>query len=129
MDGDRLKLRTSTVWLEGDVFRGIEDPGTETSIADAHELVAALQKLQSESGGARRPLVMEIQQSKSISREARAYVAGEEMTKAITAIALVVGSPLSRALGSFFMTFSRPKFKVKLFTSTDEALTWARTVH
>jgi hypothetical protein len=106
------------------VLRGQEDPGTETVIADAVEVVAVLRKLGS---GVRRPLVADIRGSRSVTREARAYLAGDAMAEVASKIALVVGSSLSRAIGSFWLTFSRPRMPVKVFTSPEEALVWART--
>jgi hypothetical protein len=122
---ERIKTRTSEVWVDDSgVLHGREAPGTETSLEDAKELVAALRKA---AGGVRRPLVMNISESKSVTREARAYLAGDEMAKTTVVIALVVGSALARALGSFFLTFNRPKFGVRLFGSEGEALSWAQT--
>jgi hypothetical protein len=120
---ERLRTRTTDVWLDGEVLRGREDPGTETVIGDAIALVDAIRKL---GGGVRLPVVMEISESKSVTREARAYLASDAVAEVVTMIGLVVGSSLSRALGSFWLTFNRPKFTVKLFTSVDEALAWVR---
>jgi hypothetical protein len=110
------------VWREGELLRGREDSGTQTVLSDALELTTLLRKL---SGGVRLPLVMDITDSKSVSREARAHLAGDVMADTVTVVALVVGSALARALGSFWLTFSRPRFTVKLFTSTEDAKAWA----
>jgi hypothetical protein len=40
--------------------------------------------------------------------------------------ALVGGSLLSRAMGSFFMGLSKPKVAVKMFADVDAAIVWAR---
>jgi hypothetical protein len=124
LGSDRIRTRTSELWVEDDILYGREAPGTETTYDDAVELVAELRKL---GGSVRRPLVMNISDSKSVTREARTYLAGDEMATVASVIALVVGSALARALGSFFLTFNRPKFGVKLFTSVEEATEWART--
>jgi hypothetical protein len=122
---ERIRTRTTEVWLdEHGLLRGREDPGTETTLDDAHALVAAVRKA---TGGTRRPVVMDISESKSVTRDARAYLAGDEMEASVVAIALVVGSALSRALGSFYLTFNRPKVPTRLFGSMDEAVVWART--
>jgi hypothetical protein len=122
---ERIKTRTTETSLDADgLLRGREFPGTETTLDDAKALVVALRKL---AGGVRRPLVMDISESKSVTRDARAYLAGEEMASTVSAIGLVVGSALSRALGSFYLTFNRPKVPVRLFGSPDEAAAWLRT--
>jgi hypothetical protein len=119
-----IETRTTKVWLDGEILRGQERPGTETTLEDARALVAALREV---GGGVRRMLVMDISESKSVSRDARAYLSGDEMAKAVSVLALVVGSALARALGSFFLTFNRPKFGAKLFSSLEEAVAWARS--
>jgi hypothetical protein len=40
--------------------------------------------------------------------------------------ALVGGSLLSRAMGSFFLGLSKPKTPLKMFGSVDDAIAWAR---
>jgi hypothetical protein len=42
--------------------------------------------------------------------------------------ALVVGNPLARAIGSFFMGLSKPKIETRLFDSIDAATAWLRSV-
>jgi hypothetical protein len=121
----RIRTRTSEVWVDdAGVLHGCEAPGTETSLDDAKELIAALRKA---SGGKRRPLVMDISESKSVTRDARAYLAGDEMERSTVAIALVVRSALARALGNFTLKFNRPHFPVRLFQSEADAQSWAQT--
>ena len=43
-------------------------------------------------------------------------------------VALVVGNPLSRAIGSFFMGLSRPQLETKMFDSVESAVDWLRTI-
>lgn len=43
-------------------------------------------------------------------------------------ISLVVGNPLARAIGSFFMGLSRPQVETKLFDSVENAVAWLRTI-
>lgn len=42
--------------------------------------------------------------------------------------ALLGGSPLGRAIGSFFLGLSRPKVKLRMFGDLSEALAWAREI-
>ena len=42
--------------------------------------------------------------------------------------ALVVPSPLSRAIGSFFIGLSKPAILTRLFKSVDDALSWLRSI-
>jgi hypothetical protein len=121
---ERLRTGTHEVWLEDGVLRGKEDPGTETTLPKAKAVIEMLHQV---SGGVRYPLIMDIRESKSVSREARAYLSGDAMGDRVTMLALVVHTALSRALGSFFLTFNRPKFTTKIFTSIEDALAWIRS--
>jgi hypothetical protein len=49
----------------------------------------------------------------------------EQMDPAqILGTALIVNSPLSRAIGSFFLGLTRPRVKLKMVSSIDDALAW-----
>ena len=43
------------------------------------------------------------------------------------AVALLIGSPMSRVIGNFYLGFNRPQTPTRLFTDTDEAEAWLRT--
>jgi len=43
-------------------------------------------------------------------------------------VALIVDSPLSRALGSFFIGLSKPKIPIKLFDTIERSIEWIRSV-
>jgi hypothetical protein len=122
---ERIETRTNVVWMDDGIVRAEEFERSETEIDDARALLVSVTKL---TGGVRHPLIVDISRAKSASREARAFFAGEEMAAAVTCMALVVGSSLARAIGSFFLTFNRPKSKVKLFNSVDDARAWVRSL-
>jgi hypothetical protein len=42
----------------------------------------------------------------------------------LSAVALVVSTPLSRVVGNLFLTVMRPPFPVRLFDNEASALTW-----
>lgn len=44
----------------------------------------------------------------------------------LSCFALVGGTPFGRAVGSFFIGLSRPRVPTKMFSTYEEALTWAR---
>jgi hypothetical protein len=61
---------------------------------------------------------------KSITREARAYYAGPDTAKVSTACALVVKSPMAKAVGNFFMGLNQSMVPTRLFNSEAQALEW-----
>jgi hypothetical protein len=62
----------------------------------------------------------------SQDKGARAVYQTEADPALMLGTALVGGSLLSRAMGSFFMGLSKPRVAVKMFANLDEALIWAR---
>jgi hypothetical protein len=62
---------------------------------------------------------------KSIAREARDYDA-REAARVAPAVALIVGSPLSRMIGNFFLGLNRTAVPIRLFTSEPAARSWLR---
>jgi hypothetical protein len=78
------------------------------------------------SKGKKLPLLVDSRNIKSMEREARVYYAGEEGRKSVSACALLIGSPVSRVIGNFFMGLNKPLVPTRLFTSETEAIEWLR---
>ena len=64
----------------------------------------------------------------SQDKEARRVYQSEPEPALMLGSALVGGSLLSRAMGSFFLGLSRPKIPVKMFATLDEAMVWAKKI-
>src|SRR5215471_1942078 len=60
------------------------------------------------------------------SEARRIYAAGMQPSL-FYAAALIVTSPLARAIGSFFLGLTRPAVPTKLFDSVDDAAAWVAT--
>jgi hypothetical protein len=118
-----VRLRTGTFWKEDGVLRGECFEGVEETLEDAKEQIALQRKM---LDGTRLPFLMDIRRVRSLSLEARAYFAGVESAQVFRATALLVSSPLSRAIGNFFLGLNRAQMPTRLFTSEDEALAWLR---
>ncbi len=113
--------RTCRMWLRQDgILHNVDTPGLDHSLADAEENVAAYARI---FGGVRRPLLVDMTGVKAISREARACYASQTHPY-ICAVALVVGSPLSRMIGNFFLGLNRTAQPTRLFRTADDATTW-----
>jgi hypothetical protein len=61
-----------------------------------------------------------------VDREARAFFASEEYMSLCSQTALVVGSPVSRVIGNFFVGLNRPKYPCKIFDQAELAAAWLR---
>ncbi|WP_437728797.1 DUF7793 family protein [Sorangium sp. So ce861] len=109
--------------LENDgIIRATAFP-VHMSLAFAEEVVRATIEL---AGGTPRPVLVDIRAQKTVDRAAREYFAGAEAAKGHCALALLVDSPVSKAIGNFFLALSQAPVPRRLFTSEDEAIGWLR---
>lgn len=118
-------VRTQHISLgEDGIVRMRMQPGVfDLELADAKEVIAAVASL---CGGVRHPALVDLRGVRSMSRDCRKYFAGPETASAEAAVALIVESPIARAIGNFFMGLNKPLMPTRLFTSEDDALVWLR---
>lgn len=93
------------------------DVTLESAICD----IGVIEKL---SKGRKVPLLVNMGNTRSISRDAREYFSGKESVKVMAAAALVVNSAVHRVMGNFFLGINKPPFPLRLFSSEQEALEW-----
>ncbi|MGQ0506542.1 MAG: DUF7793 family protein [Myxococcaceae bacterium] len=97
----------------------------EIELAHAKENVAALAQL---SNGRRMPVLVDSRGIRSETRDAREHLVSEEAEKVTAAVALLVGSPVSRMLGSFFLQqHLNERIPTRMFTDEVQALAWLLT--
>ena len=122
-----VTTRIAKIWLgEDGIVRSVPCAKVVTlvlTLADAKETFSAILKV---SKGRKRPYLSDIRKIKSVDRESREYFASEEVANAISAIAMLIGSPVSRIIGNFFLGLNKPSYPIKLFTSESEAIEWLR---
>jgi hypothetical protein len=98
-------------------------PGAEIQLEDAkgntHKVIEI-------SGGSNYPILVDLRQIKSISKEARDHFSMRGRKPNVTAIAMLVSSPLSRIIGNFFLGLNRPGVPTRMFTSEAEGITWMK---
>src|SRR4051812_37289943 len=93
-----LTTRTARLWIEPEgILRGEALRGAKPTLADAQEQLQHQRTLAS----GRRPFLMDIRQAEALTREARTFFAGDEAAQVFSATALLIDSPLSRAIGNF----------------------------
>jgi hypothetical protein len=93
----------------------------EVTLADAVENIAATAKL---TGGRRLPALIDLRRVRSQSADARAYLAGPDANRVSIAVALLIGTPISRVIGNFYLGVNRPTVPTRLFTELAEAERW-----
>jgi hypothetical protein len=75
-------------------------------------------------GGKPIPVLVDIRQMKSVSREARAIFGGPHA--AFSALALLADSPRTQVIANFFIALSHPKVPTQMFSDEEKALAWLR---
>jgi hypothetical protein len=100
-------------------------PGAEETGSDAQENVDAGSAL---AGGHKVPLLVDMRGAKGVDRGARQAYAGGGEHDYCRALALIVDSPLTRAIANFAIKMTQPKASrpVRLFNDTDAARAWLR---
>lgn len=76
------------------------------------------------ANGVRRPFLIDMTDVKSMSHEARAFYAGPEPPKVITAVAILTNSNIGKVVANLFMTLTHPVLPTKMFTSFELAKEW-----
>lgn len=98
-------------------------PNTMEDCASAQENIAALTRI---CGGKKRPLLIDMGGTQGATHDARRQYSSEAMSQNITAEAMLVTSPVTRVLGSFFIGLNRPRHLLRLFTSEQDAIEWLK---
>ena len=72
------------------------------------------------------PTLVLMQDMARVDREARAFFASEAYMRLCSQTALVVGSPVSRVIASFFVGLNRPRYPYRIFDDPEQAAAWLR---
>jgi hypothetical protein len=116
-----VTLRTGRFWKDAGILRGECFEAAEETLEDAQDQV---ERQRAMLDGRPLPFLMDIRRVRSLSREARTFFASATAAEVFAATALLVRSPLSRAVGNFFLGLNKPSMPTRLFTDETEALAW-----
>ena len=110
------------MWLRPDgIVQLVWAPGAAMGLDDALAATDAMTQL---TGGRRTPLLVDAHDAGPQDRPARTEFA--RRSDLASAVALLVGTPLSRIMGNFFLSVSRPMAPTRLFDDEASALAWLR---
>jgi hypothetical protein len=116
------ETRTARVGLEGDLIIVRIRNGAQQSLVDAKENLAAAVN---ETGGGRRPLLIDIRGAQPLDAEARHHYSGQTLVESFSALALLVeGKPLGRMMGNVYLRVARPGIPARLFSDEARAIEW-----
>ncbi len=108
------------MWLRSDgIVQLVWAPRVAIVLEDA---VAAIEAMAQLTGGRQSPLLVDVHEQGPMDRPART-----EFTRRgdlVSAVALIVGTPLSRLMGNFFLSVSKPMAPTRLFDDEASALAW-----
>ncbi len=112
------------MWLRQDgVVHLAWGPGAVLRLEDAVAAIDAMTKL---TDGRKSPLLVDTRDLGPQDRAARMeFVRGGEL---VSAVALLVSTPLSRMMGNFFLTVSKPMAPTRLFDDEAVAIAWLREI-
>ncbi|MBK7861542.1 MAG: hypothetical protein IPJ65_23595 [Archangiaceae bacterium] len=113
--------RTVDFLFDGRTLRARFVENAEVTGADAREHLGVMSRL---TGGQKARVLVDLRAARSQSREARQLYSGAESDAHTCCCALVVGSPISRVLGSFFLGLNKPRYPTRIFTSPEDAERW-----
>jgi hypothetical protein len=108
------------IWLRPDgIVAMVFAPRIATDLADATATLEAMAQL---TGGRRSPLLVDMRDTGPQDRPTRAeWTRRSDLS---SAVALIVGTPLSRIVGNLFISANRPQFPVRLFDNEASAVAW-----
>jgi hypothetical protein len=86
------------------------------------DAIAATEAMAQLTGGRRSPLLVDSHDIGPQDRPARTEFA--RRGDLVSAVALIVGTPLSRLMGNFFLSVSKPVAPTRLFDDEASALAW-----
>jgi hypothetical protein len=123
MRNETIETKTARIRLVNGIIHYQVVPEAEVTIEDTREYVEIQAKL---TGGKKIPNLTDLRDVKSITREARAYLSGEEAVSLTSACALIIGSPVSKIIGNFFLGLNKPAYPTRLFISEENAFEWLK---
>jgi hypothetical protein len=74
-----------------------------------------------------RPILVDLDNVRRVSKESRGIYSSDDSAEIFSAAALLVGNPVSRIMGNFYMGINKTPMPIKMFTKKDEAFKWLKT--
>jgi hypothetical protein len=123
MHAEAVITRTARIWLGADgLIQAVVLPtGQLHRLEDAQENMAVIAGF---AVNKKRPVLIDMRAMSGIEREARAYYASGGGRRVATAVALLIGSPVSRVIANFLIRLHPPPIRIQLFTSAEAAAVW-----
>ena len=112
------------IWLEDDGIVRIKYPDNFHITMDVMESVYQ-QHIQITTE--KRPILADCGSVASVDYDAQQFVSTDERAALTSALAVIVKSAFSRAMGQMFMMFHKPPYPTRMFQHEEDALEWLKT--
>lgn len=120
----RMTTRTQDIGLDdAGIIWCVLRRHSNIDLDEAQRTIATIREL---ARGARRPVLVDMREATSITREARHYFAGPDPGTVALAAAFIVSSPISRAIANFFMGLNKPAVPSRVFDDVKAGYEWLR---
>lgn len=121
--GERTAVtKTLSLELRDDGIMSVTSlPGSQQTPDDARTNLEVARQI---TGGMRIPILLDIRNTGTLSREARMVYVGQEGVSTAAALAIVADSAFTRVVGNIFIRLAKTSYPVKLFSSPETALEW-----
>lgn len=124
MKRNEMGTETGTLFLDEDGIVHVTSlPGVEETLDQAKASVAAIWKVAEHN---LRPLLLDMRPIRSQKREVRGYYNSAEASKHYKAVAVLVGSPISKMIGNIFIGIGKLPVPTKLFSAEAEGMEWLK---
>ena len=125
MEQNKQKTSHGEVWMdeEGILYQDYS-PGTELKLEDSLEELNIYRTTFCKEE--KRPIIVDLSNIKTVSKESRNIYSSEEMGDTISAAALIVSNPVNRIIGNFYMGINKTKMPVRMFSGTRDAKNWLK---
>lgn len=119
------KVSTESVEMYLDSENILRVKAHEGATLDLDQAKKDLEIMREVAGDKKVYVISNISGARAMSVEARNFVS-EVFPSQFLAAALIIGNPVSRIIGNFFIGLNRADMKSRLFTSEEKALNWIR---
>lgn len=123
----RIKTSIATIEeIEPGILILTYDHGAHETLKEAREILSSMVSMRK---GKPWLVIIDLEHTQSISREARTFYASEAAQNGVIAAAFVADNFFARLIGNIFMQFNCPGHPARLFSSKTNALAWLKQYH
>ena len=122
----KIEVKAFITWIdENDICVTLVKPNAIIELEDAMQNSDSVSKL---SDGKIYPMLVNLKEIKSISKDARDHFSMQGRTPGVSAIGILIKSPVSSIIGNFFLGLNKSVVPTKLFTNDDKAKNWLKQI-